>query len=310
MTEATVRGVEVPIRLVQSHAIASPGFQSRRKAWLAHPDGTDFAATPFELRGQVVLGELLDRLAVRRRDPDWHLLEVDFVAPRSIAEAQDFVQQLSDALTVQMAPDQKDPWYGNLYVEVNWAGFSDVTPKSPNTLTVSGSVGMTSQQWVPLSDAKVLDLTWSPLSELFADGMRAGQPKSKYLYWFVILEELEKRKAFHPLFNRLFDDAARAAILAAAPTASHPRLKGLLSDPLATAEGRAQKLFAVLTHIGITEVETYDGRHTIDETICQALIKQRNTVAHKGGAIDKDLLYLKLFPLAQSVLAYLNAQDD
>jgi len=86
--------------------------------------------------------------------------------------------------------------------------------------------------------------------------MRATQPKSKFLFWFVILEELESRKEFKKLFAPLFSaDEKKVLRQAALSSEAAQRLDGLLNNPLATQQGRHEKLLTILRTIGLGTVK-------------------------------------------------------
>jgi hypothetical protein len=300
---------EVPVRFVSSHGIARPGFQSNRKGVFWH-DGQALEATPFHLADVEILGTIVRKLSLTYMHRGNYLLSLEFAAPRSMHEAEDFIRSLMDAFSVSMAGDQRDPWYGNLLLEAGWSGLRDCTPKRPGEFVAEVSTAITSEELIPLSGAALQALHWSPLTQIFAEGMRAAQPSAKFLFWFVILEELESRDEFKGIFKPLFStDESKELLQASLSDGARQRLKQLLGNPAATQQGRPEKLLTILRKIGIGEVKALDKTITIDEAICRSLIKQRNNVAHKGARIDLDQLYMVLFPLAQAALAYLMKQE-
>jgi hypothetical protein len=300
---------EVPVRFVPSHGIARPGFQSNRKGLFWH-GCAELEATPFEMTDADVLGTPLHRLSITYRGGDTYLLSLEFVAACSVQEAEDFIQRFVDAFTVSMAGNQRDPWYGNLLLEAIWTGLRNSTPKPPGTFCAEISTALTSEEMIPVSGEVLQALNWSPLTRIFAEGMRAAQPKSKFLFWFVILEELESRDEFKKLFNPLFSEEEKKQLLQATLSAgSKQRLEGLLNNPSVTQQGRPEKLLAILQQIALGEVKSLGKTITIDLAICRSLIKQRNNIAHKGAMIDLDELYMVLFPLANGALVYLTPPD-
>jgi hypothetical protein len=72
---------------------------------------------------------------------------------------------------------------------------------------------MTSKEGVPVSVERLMQLRWNPLTDVFVEGMRSPEPKSKFLFWFVMLEELEKCEEFTRLFSPLFTPAQASTIL-------------------------------------------------------------------------------------------------
>lgn len=294
-SDSTSTRYEVPLRFSVSHGIARPGFQSHRKGefWF---NGAHISTSPFHLVDAEVLGVAFKQLSLTHRSGDAYLLSLELVNACTMGEAEDFIRRLVDAFTVSMAVHQQDPWYGNLLLEAGWAGLRDAALKPPGTISFEASVGMTSEECISINEAVVTSLHWSPLTTIFAEGMRAAQPKSKFLFWFVILEELESRDEFKGLFTPLFTSEEKVELLAAslAPSAKQ-RLKQLLNNPVATQEGRAQKLLRILQQIGLGQVSSLGKTIPLDEGLCQSLIKQRNNIAHKGATINVDQLYTVLF---------------
>lgn len=304
--EPTGTSFEIPVRLVSSHSIANPGFQSKRKGEFVS-NGKPISSQPFHAEKIEVLGVNLNSLTLSQSTQGRYLLHLEFENPYTVSDAQDYIVRLTDTFTVSLASSQKDAWYGNLLLEAGVSGLRDVSPKPENTIHVEGSVGLTSEEIIQIDDKKFTSLEWSPLTAIFAEGMRAPQPKAKFLFWFVILEELEAREEFKSMFTPLFSDAEKTQLMAANLTAEgKQRVSQLLSNVAATKEGRPQKLLNILQKIGLHQVQGLRGPIVIDEKICRSLIKQRNNIAHKGASINKDELYTILFPLAQGALAYIS----
>jgi hypothetical protein len=163
-------------------------------------------------------------------------------------------------------------------------------------------MGVKSEEFIPITRTALQALTWSPLTKLFAEGMRATQPKSKFLFWFVILEELESRDEFKPMFTPLFSENEKKSLRQAAlsPEAKQ-RLEGLLTNPLATQQGRPEKLLAILRKIGLGTVKTISRETMLDESICRSLIKQRNNIAHRLQHRRRRALH-RAFPIGASGL--------
>jgi len=242
--ERTVYGLEAPLRLAASHDIAEPGFQSARRGEfvLMGPSSQD-AFTEIVLRDLTILGVPLAKFVLQSPSGDTRLLRVDFDRAMTEADAFSFIQRLADSWSATLADGQRDPWYGNLYVDIRWAGVKTITAKSGG---FEASTEMTSIEGVAVAPALLSALRWSPLSDVFVEGMKASQPKSKFLFWFVILEELEKREEFLSLFRPMFSaeekEQLQDAVRLNGPALQ--RLNGLLNNPTTTLEGRPAKLAA------------------------------------------------------------------
>lgn len=178
-----------------------------------------------------------------------------------------------------------------------------VPPPQSGQITIAEDLALESTTAIPVDRQSVMSLVVSPLSQIFAEGMRNPDPKMKYISWFVVIEELEQLFTFDPLFS----SAEVSQITAAVPLskAQENRLRGLMGGRGVTVLGRAEKLYDILSTNGMGSVKNISGSTALTLATCQQLIRQRNLVAHKGTAIDTGLLYNILFPLAIEALAYI-----
>ncbi|WP_019998885.1 hypothetical protein [Aureimonas ureilytica] len=306
--ERTVFGLEAPLRLVASHDIARPGFQSARRGEFVLLDASSQDATEIIFRDLTILGVPLTKFVIQSPSGDTRLLRVDFDHAMTEADAFSFIQRFADAWSATLADGQHDPWYGNLYVDIRWAGVKTITARSGG---VEASTQITSIERVAVAPALLSVLRWSPLTDVFVEGMKASQPKSKFLFWFVILEELEKREEILSLFTPMFsaEDKAKLQDAVRSNIPALQRLNGLLKNPTTTLEGRAAKLARTVEAVGGSSIDGLSGPILVDQARCAALIEQRNKVAHKGSSIDKDLLYTVLFPLSRIALKYILDRD-
>ncbi|MFT3806743.1 hypothetical protein [Arenimonas sp.] len=307
--ERAVYGIEAPLRLVSSHDIANPGFQSARRGefvLLGVPRET--RSDEIVLRDLTVLGVPLARFTLERPSNDARLLKLDFDHAVTEADAFSFLQQLADAWSARLAESQRDPWYGNLYVDIQWARVKALTAQSGG---IEISLDMTSIDGVVVTPELLTALRWSPLTDVFVEGMKSTQPKSKFLFWFVILEELEKREEFLSLFTPMFSSEEKTQLqeVVRSNGAALQRLNGLLNNPTTTIEGRAAKLARIVDAVGSSRINGLNGPIVVDQARCAALIEQRNKIAHKGSSINKDLLYNVLFPLSRNALNYILGRD-
>lgn len=308
-TAEPVFGLKVQIRLASSHGGSAPGFEcSRAGVFAPIAAGGNEEAAAIEIDHLTVLGVPISRMCLTPNASKAWSLAIDFANPTPAQEAEDFVRRMLVSWSADLAASQRDPWHGILTVEGRWSTLEFKRRHMP-MMTDSLSIDVTQTVRV---DRSLFDrMRWSPLVDVFVEGMKASQPKSKFLFWFVILEELEKREELQTPFQQLFSDAEktklRAAIAGNAPAIR--RLNGLLNNPTVTVEGRPAKLWAIAKAIGLERVEGPKGTIQIDKHLCKSLIAQRNQVAHKGSSINEDLLYNVLFPLAQRALAYLLDQE-
>ncbi len=318
--------VTVPVRLVASHGLSRPGFESRLRGALASstanpaPGGDPFVMQ-FEAKDLTILGVDVAKFTVGSpaHVGDPQELAVEFVAGQTEEAIESFLRCFADALTASFAADQRNPWYGNLVVEVVWAGMRVARPSTPGAvaLNVHASMTMTSEEARPLTTQVLKSLADSDLTEIFVEGMRANRPKAKYASWFIMVEEFERLATdseFSSRFTPLFPTKAeRRQVATASGLAGNAlkRLQQFLGNPNHTLENRAEKLASLLQAVGITEIPTIkDGSIALDVAICDRLIDGRNALAHKGKSVDQDLLYTVLFPLSLRLMNYLDRRQD
>ncbi len=307
--ERTVYGLEAPLSLVASHDIARPGFQSARQGEFVPMRGSSQdAAAEIVFRDLAIFGVPLAKFVLQRPRGDSRLLRVDFDRAMTEAAAFSFIQKLADAWSVTLADRQRDPWYGNLYVDIRWARVKTLTAQKGSTEV---STQMTSIESVVVTTELLSALRWSPLTDVFVEGMKASQPKSKFLFWFVILEELERREEFSSLCMPMFsaDEKVQLQEVVRSNSTALQRLNSFLNNPTTTCESRSEKLVRIVDALGSSSIGGPSGPVLVDQTCCDSLIKQRNRIAHKGSSIDTKLLYTVLFPLSRIALKYILDRD-
>ncbi len=69
----------------------------------------------------------------------------------------------------------------------------------------------------------------SALPQIFAEGMRNPDHKMKYISWFVVLEELEKRFIFPALFSA--DEISQITAAVTLAPAQTTRLSNMMKGP-------------------------------------------------------------------------------
>lgn len=308
-TTTDIFAIRVPVQVATSHGIDSRGLKAGSDGFFCLPPNAQVPTGIVEVEDVEILGRRIERLTIGAVEAGWQAMELRFAQARSLKEIDDFLAELADAMTVDMAPMQFNGYYGNYHAVIRVAGLEVLDPpRSASAIMMVDTIEMTCSQGISVYRAQIERLSTSPLGRIFAEGMRSADPKMKYVSWFVVLEELEKRKefAFDPLFSptEIQEIVSGAALAPAQAT----RLTSALNSPSMTLKGRPEKLADILGRIGLAEVQTIKGPIAIAEPICRDLIKQRNTVAHKGSAIDTDLLHNVLYPLAIGALAYMEGR--
>lgn len=304
-----IRAVRVPIKVGSSHSIDSRGFRADSNGFFCYPPSANLPGEGCVVTDVDLLGIRIDRLEISPRKDEWQSMELSFAVPLGLEQIDEFLLELADALTVDMAPRQLDGYNGNYHTIVRLPLLEVIDPAiPPNMLVITDSVSMTRTQGVSLYAQMLEKLAFSPLGRIFAEGVRSADPKMKYISWFVVLEELEARPefAFDPLFSTTeVDHIVKASALNSAQTT---RLRGALTGKSVTVKSRAEKLADIFVRIGMSTMKTIKGPIPMTEELCRTLIKQRNTVAHKGTKIDEDLLHNALFPLAIGALAHIEGR--
>lgn len=306
-----VNGIEAPLKLLSSHDISNPGFESMRRGEFVDTGGLNDPSAQIDLRNIDVLGTELSSLTLGPSSDGERILKVEFNRATTEADAFRFILQLADAWSASLAHGQRDSWYGNLYVHILWSRVKVLSPPR-GTVGISTFLKMTSTDHIVVDSLALSRLRWSPLTDIFVEGMKSSQPKSKFLFWFIVLEELEQRKEFVRLFDPMFtpEEKAKLQEVVRSNKTALQRLNGLLNTPTATIQSRSEKLAHIIDAIGSSNIAGQSGKIEIDQKLCSKLINQRNKVAHKGESIDGYLLYSVLFPLSLNALNYILDQDD
>jgi hypothetical protein len=312
MQDTDIIAVTVPIRLRASHGIDTRGFASESRGFLARHDTVTNSLVPgFSARDLVILDLTLEEFTISPAMGEEQTLRLRFAEAQTLERIDRFLVELANGLSASLAAGQKDAWHGNLYIEIRATVLVPeyLRTERADVVRVTDSMQLTRHQSVPITVDRLERLQASPFTEIFADGVRAAQPKSKYIYWFVLLEELEKRDEFRLLYNQLYSGEEIEAILEKSgfEDGKLNRLKQFLRQPQLTAEPRYDKLALILKTIGATSVSTIKGDVDVTPKLCKDLIGQRNKVAHRGSQINEFQMFSVLMPLALKALDYLNA---
>jgi hypothetical protein len=315
MQQADINSIEVPIRVCSSHNVMERGFTTVRQShFSSRLPGDSVCWEPhFAASALIVLSIELSSIDVGPPSGDGEQrLVVRFVQPQNEATVDRFLQDLAISLSVSIASRQLDAYYGVLFVEISLAEVKHIRSSSAGGLYLTEAITMESTNPQPLS-AKILEgLKSSPLAEIFVDGMRAPDAKSKFIHWFVMVEELERCSEFDPLFERLFSsDQIHAVVSSGRLTVVQvDRFKGWANGRNLTLQGRVEKLRMIFEEIGITTLKTINGPVAVTTELLKSLVEQRNKVAHRGSKIDVTAVYTVLFALSREALAYLMKRDQ
>jgi hypothetical protein len=323
-TSSEIKAFSVAIRIIASHGYNRPGFTSSRYGKFSSvvKNGEEYP-DKFSANDLVVLNQKCEIFSIGQPTSgdeklSWQELYVVFENALSPDDVSIFIEKLADALSIHFAKNQRDPWYGNNYVDIGWSSLQltslekwNSTPEQlSSSFEFSASLSIKSVERIDLNTEIIETLQDSSYSAIFSEGMRAPQPKAKYINWFVLIEELEKQDEFKKLFTPMFSKADQTVILNATtgmPEMLKTRLNNFLTNPNLHTESRHEKLCKILHQIGITTLPTLSNiKIDVNVELCKRLIKERNLAAHRGSTIDENLLYNSLFPIAYGALQFLN----
>jgi hypothetical protein len=291
--------IHCPFLIRTSHGRNAEGFGADRIDKL----GIDCSAVAVEC-----LGVPLDRFALIALPDNRSRLEIASRALETFEARTEFLNHLEVALTAYFGTRSINAYYGTPFVELdrfNLEIFEDrpTEQEAQSTVRLSSKMFMQTTEHHVLPPAAIPTLRFDPLVQLFADGLRASSAESKFFYWFIILEEfLEKNEALNASFRPLFEPKDETALRDFAGKLDGRKKAGMLGCLRLTTEARSEKLMAILHRLGICSVHPVGTTLPITKEVCDNLIKQRNSLFHRGAHINEGPLYNILFPIS-SILA-------
>jgi hypothetical protein len=310
-----IASVDVPVRIASSHNRNSLRFSSLRYGIFGSfgPDGTT-PTQSVEISDADVLGTDVKTFSVssptREGSDGWQNLHIVFKTPIEENEAMNLIDNLSCALTVSMIPRQPDAWYGNLFADVDWSSIHLEKTGPAQGVNVDIFVKMTSITNEVINREILKGLVYSEYAEIFVDGVKANQSKSKYASWFILIEKLESiaESEIGMKFERLFTEREKGEVGAifAGDGQKRGRILQYVSGPSITVKSRAEKLCETLNKINIITIGNIFKKNVpVTVELCKAVIDQRNSLAHTGSTVNDGILYNTLFPLSYEILKYL-----
>lgn len=225
--------------------------------------------------------------------------ETDFF--QSEEEVVQYLVRFESALSTHYGKNYQGGYYGTPFVEVDYFTVQ-ITNPDDKRIIVADRFSMRSENPLLVSTGILTNLFYNPIVSLYNDGLRAQDPKSKFLSWFTIIEEfLEKNKTLTSKFQSRFSDDEKAKIRDF--SRQFGKNRSLLTDIIRfTKLSRHEKLSTILTDIGIAAVGRGDQEIAITPSTCKMLIDDRNRLFHEGKFFDELRLYNLLFPLVTSIV--------
>jgi hypothetical protein len=260
----------VPVRLAASHGVNRPGFHAvRHGVFSSFPNNSlpDFV-TSASVANVVILETAVSSLNIGQPSGDnpesWQQLTVLFNEEQPPDKVTSFLDRMAIALTASYAPTQQDPWYGNLFVELDWSNLR-LSENASGLLEASVVVwsGVRSVDHKVVNESTLQALYTTNRMKIFVDGMRAGQAKSKYANWFILVEELEALATtkFLTEFTPVLPIDKREEIVKLSGLTGEPkiRLKTFLGHPNHTLENREEKLHKILIKTSLNQITLHSG---------------------------------------------------
>ena len=141
---------------------------------------------------------------------------------------------------------------------------------------------------------------YSPEVDFFYHGLMSNNTKSKFLYFFTIIELLEDPKNYSKnSFKELLFSNEEITEIKKYFKNFDSRKKGIILNSLNTTKlTRSEKLFQYLEELNLECINT--GLIQINDI--KSIIDQRNKLYHSSEIFDNNIVYDKLFPLVREVV--------
>ena len=212
-----------------------------------------------------------------------------------------YLSRIEASLSADLGKRHQNGYYGIPFVEVDYYAAA-ITDPDDQRIVIAEKSRMSSETPFSLNTDCIGSLYHNPIVSLYNDGLRARDPKSKFLSWFTIIEEfLEKNVKLASIFQSRFTDSEIQRIRDFSKKFGE-RGGALLNATTLTKCSRHEKLSIILTNLGITSVGIGDREIRITPAICKEIIHDRNQLFHRGRMVDESRLYNILYPLATSIV--------
>ena len=209
--------------------------------------------------------------------------------------------QFESALSAYYGKDYENGYYGTPFVEIDYFS-TQIRDSSDDRIVIVDSVNMSGESPLSFGEDTLSNLLYNPIVSLYNDGLRAQDPKSKFLNWFTIIEEyLENNKTLTSKFEPQFSDAEKEEIQEFTKKFGE-RASSLRENLGRTKFSRHKKLSIILGDIGIASVGRGDQQTSITPETCKMLIDTRHRLFHRGKMISELELYKFLYPLVSRIV--------
>ncbi|PID58138.1 hypothetical protein CSB45_05480 [candidate division KSB3 bacterium] len=164
-----------------------------------------------------------------------------------------FLNRFSKTLSFLINRENYDPHYGTIYVDIDLFQLTIAT--NDDRWSVKDKLKAKMREMVSTMLEQIDACDNSLLLDFYYEGLRTELEKSKFFHWFHVLEFLEESELYKRKFNseRLFSPEEVTQIKTLAKSMDSDRKRGIITGVLRhTAKNREEKIFELLTDMGIT----------------------------------------------------------
>ena len=197
-----------------------------------------------------------------------------------------------------IALENANPHYGTTYLDIIWSKwsveYSNEESKSP-MFSMTDSCEIKTIKSISLGQYFQEEIFSTDFIDFFASGLKANDEKSKFMFWFLIIETIEQSAYYTSLYSddKLFPQAEQENILKNVSEDKKEILSRAMSR--ATTLNRPEKLKRCLSSLNIIEYTTPNEKKEIDAKVLKRIVEQRNALSHGGSKWDQNLLYNDFF---------------
>lgn len=243
-------------------------------------------------------------------DGDSFSVYIESMELDSLDKQTAFLEKCAALFSFVVGKGEPNAQMGTPFIDVDLKSLSvklSSNSKEENEWVFGGYTEAESHAYIELGDLKTDIDDKNGLLVFYRDGLKAESAKSKYFHWFLLLEYLEYTNLYCQLnpVGTLFSNEEREEVDQFSK-GFDDRKKAMFKKMLdATHLGRPAKLLNVLNHIGLLKFTVHQHEYIVDVELVKSLVDTRNRLFHRGASFDKDILWLKLYPLVTKVVEQL-----
>ena len=209
-----------------------------------------------------------------------------------IEEIVKFAKKIESYITLLFAKFENNPQNGLCYAEINWETAKRWSMKISQVMKPFCN----QEQW------NIDDEYDHIIFSSYYEGIKANNVKSKYFHWFLILESLEKSKAYQNHFKERLFEESELERLAQEFKGNDDKYNAIMNLKGRTLKSRSEKLYEMLQLLGISSYHFEEAEHNLSKKLLKKIIDCRNNLFHQGKQFDENLLWRRLFPIVRTVV--------